>query len=165
MNEPLPPAPPTAADPPLPPGWLDTLQAVWQDLSGLVGDRVELLALELQRAGQALARIVALLVAAAILGVTAWLALWAGIAVALVELGLHWAAALAVVLALNAGVAWLATIRLRLLLPLLQLPATRRHLTLGLPGHSKPPPEAPPPAGGGATTSPPHPSQRAEPTS
>jgi hypothetical protein len=38
---------------------------------------------------------------------------------------------LLLVLALNAAVAWLAVRRLRLLLPLLRLPATRRHLTPG----------------------------------
>lgn len=119
------------------PGFVDTLQSIWRELPGLVGDRVELLSLELQRAGRALAQIVALLVAAAILGVTAWLALWAGIAVGLVELGLHWSLSLLLVLALNAGVAWLAIVRLRLLLPLLGLPATRRHLT---PGRTAEPP-------------------------
>lgn len=110
-------------------GWLASLQAIWQELPGLVSDRVDLLALELQRAGQALAQLVALLVAAAILGVTAWLALWAGITVGLVQLGLHWAVALALVLALNAGCALLALGRMRRLLPLLRLPATRRHLS------------------------------------
>jgi hypothetical protein len=119
---------------PRPPGVLAQLQdqwrALWRDLPGLLSDRVELLTLELQRAGRALAQIVALLVAAAILGVTAWLALWAGIAVGLVELGLHWALALGLVLLLNGAVAALALARLRLLLPLLRLPATRRHLTL-----------------------------------
>lgn len=165
MTDLPPPAPaPTAADPLLPAGWLDALQSIWQDLPGLVGDRVELLSLELQRAGQALAQIVALLVAAAILGVTAWLALWAGIAVGMVELGLHWALALSVVLALNAGVAWLATSRLRRLLPLLRLPATRRHLTPGLPTSPNHPPAPPPPAGGGATPSPPLPSHPPGPT-
>jgi len=128
------PAPATAARPE---GWLEALQSIWRELPGLVGDRVDLLALELQRAGRALAQIVALLVAASILAVTAWLALWAGIAVGLVQLGLHWAPALLLVLALNAATAWLALTRLRLLLPLLRLPATRRHLS---PGRSSGPP-------------------------
>lgn len=110
-------------------GWLESLQSIWRELAGLVGDRVDLLSLELQRAGRALAQIVALLVSAAILGVTAWLALWAGIAVGLVELGLHWSLSLLVVLMLNTGVALLAVARLRRLLPRLGLPATRRHLT------------------------------------
>ncbi len=112
-----------------PPAWVETLQSIGRELPGLVSDRVDLLSLELQRAGRALAQIVALLVAAAILGVTAWLALWAGVAVGLVQLGLHWSLSLLLVLALNAAVAGLALTRLRLLLPLLGLPATRRHLT------------------------------------
>lgn len=112
-------------------GWLDTVQSILGDLPGLVSDRIDLLSLELKRAGSALAQIVALLVAAAILGVTAWLALWVGIGVGLVELGLHWAWSLLLVLGLNACTAWLAIGRLRTLLPLLSLPATRRHLMPG----------------------------------
>lgn len=128
-------SPPAAAQPEL----LAMLQSVWRDLPGLVGDRIDLLSLELQRAGRALAQIVALLVAAAILGVTAWLALWAGIGVGLVELGLHWLLALLLVLLLNGAVAALALARLRRLLPLLRLPATRRHL---VPGQGGDPPPA-----------------------
>ena len=124
-------------------GWLETLQSIWRELPGLVSDRVDLLSLELQRAGRALGQIVALLVAAAILGVTAWLALWAGIAVGLVQLGLHWALSLLLVLGLNAAVAWWALARLRQLLPLLGLPATRRHLT---PGRTDAPPQSVPAA-------------------
>jgi hypothetical protein len=55
---------------------LTSLQGLLRELTGLVSDRVELLSLELQRAGQVLAQIVALIVGAAILGMTAWLALW-----------------------------------------------------------------------------------------
>ena len=125
------------------PGWLEALQSIWRELPGLVSDRIDLLSLELRRAGQALVQIVALLVAAAILGVTAWLALWAGIAVGLVELGLHWSLSLLLVLVLNAGVAALAVGRMRRLLPLLQLPVTRRHLS---PGQTSAAPAAPPAA-------------------
>lgn len=129
-------AAPGAAPPPPPPqGWLDALQSVLRELPGLVGDRVELLSLELVRAGRALAQILMLVVAAAVLAVTGWLALWAGVTVALLETGLHWAAALAVVLALNLVAALLALRRIRRLVPLLRLPRTRRHLTLS-PGAS-----------------------------
>lgn len=128
-------------------GWMESLQSIWRELPGLVSDRVDLLSLELQRAGRVLAQIVALLVGAAILGITAWLTLWAGIAVGLVELGLHWSLSLLLVLALNGGVAWLAIGRLRMLLPLLRLPATRRHLTPGRVTEPAAPP-APPPASG-----------------
>jgi hypothetical protein len=124
-------------------GLLDALQAIWRDLPGLVSDRVDLLSLELLRAGRSLAQIVALIVAAAILGVTAWLVLWVGVAGALVALGLHWAWALLLVLAVNALAAWAAVARVRRLLPNLRLPATRRHLMLS---PTTPAPQPPPPA-------------------
>ena len=146
--------PAAAAGRPAQPGWLEALQAIGRELPGLVSDRIDLLSLELQRAGQALAQIVALLVAVAILGVTGWLALWAGIAVGLVELGLHWSLALLLVLAMNAGAAWLVVARLRLLLPLLRLPATRRHLTLGRTSEPAEPP-APSPTRADTTAAPP----------
>jgi len=103
------------------------------ELPGLIGDRVELLSLELQRAGQVLAQIVALIVAAAILAVTAWLALWGGVMLALIGAGLHWAGASLLVLVINLGACWWAVARVRALAPLLQLPATRRHLTRSQP--------------------------------
>jgi uncharacterized membrane protein YqjE len=78
-------APESAAVPP--PSLLSTLRGLWQELPGLLNDRVELLSLELQRAGSALVRIVMLVVVAAILGVTAWLVLWGGIVMALVAAG------------------------------------------------------------------------------
>ena len=130
-------------------GWIEALRSIWQELPGLVSDRVDLLALEVQRAGRALAQMVAMVVAAAILGVTAWLALWAGIAVGLVELGLHWSLSLLLVLALNAVTAVLAVMRLRSLLPLLRLPATRRHLAPGRTTASTEPATPPPDTGMG----------------
>lgn len=128
-------APGAAAAAPPAQGWLDALQSVLQELPGLVSDRVELFSLELVRAGRALAQMLMLVVAVAVLAVTGWLALWAGITVALLEAGLHWAAALALVLALNLVAALLALRRIRRLVPLLRLPRTRRHLTLS-PGAS-----------------------------
>ena len=112
------------------------------ELPGLISDRIELLSLELQRAGKVLAQIVALIVAAAILAVTAWLALWGGVMVALIDAGLHWAAALLIVLVINLGACWWAVSRVRRLAPLLQLPATRRHLTLSQPSSAS---QSPPP--------------------
>jgi uncharacterized membrane protein YqjE len=115
------------------PSWLASLQGLLHELPGLISDRVELLSLELQRAGQVLAQIVALIVVAAILAVTAWLALWGGVMLALIGAGLHWAAASLLVLLINLGACWWAVARVRTLAPLLQLPATRRHLTLSQP--------------------------------
>jgi len=111
---------------------LDLLREILRELHGVVSDRVELLSLELQRARGALAQIVALLVAVAILGVTAWIAGWGAVALALIEgTGLHWGWALAIVLAVNAAAAWIAVARVRTLFPRLTLPATRRQLTVG----------------------------------
>lgn len=104
------------------------LQALWRDLPGLVSDRVELLTLELQRAARALAEIVALGVAVAILGVTAWLLLWVGALRLLVLAGLPLEGGLLVALLVNGLVIVLALRRVRALLPRLKLPATRRHL-------------------------------------
>jgi len=85
-------SPDAAAAPPL----LSTLQKVWQELPGLISDRVELLSLELRHAGITLAQVVVLVLAAAILAVTAWLVMWGGIVVALVTAGMHTALALLV---------------------------------------------------------------------
>ncbi len=128
---------------------LQSLQAVWRELPGLIGDRVDLLALEMQRAGMALMQIVALVVVAAILSVTAWLALW-GVAVGLLmALGLHWSLALLAVLLVNVGAAWWAVARVRTLVPALRLPATRRHL---MPGPSPQPSQEPEPLPSHAVT-------------
>jgi hypothetical protein len=124
----------TAPPPPrrnaAPEGLIDLLQGLLADLPGLVSDRVELLALELQRASRSLAQIVALVVAAAILGVTAWLATWAGISAGLIALGLHWGWAMLLVVLANVIAAWAAIARVRALAPRLGLPATRRNLTV-----------------------------------
>jgi uncharacterized membrane protein YqjE len=117
-------------NPPQPAPLLKTLQELWRDLPGLVSDRVELLALELQQAGLALAQIVMLIVVVAIFGVTAWLVLWMAIVAALVAAGLHLAVALGIALLLNALGLGLAAARIQRLTKLLRLPATRRHLTL-----------------------------------
>lgn len=119
------------------------LQELLHELPGLVSDRVELASLELRRAGLALARMVVLVVAAAILGVTAWLALWAVLVGLLVQAGMHWAVALLIAIAVNAGVAAWAVQRARGMAGLLGLPATRRHLTVS---PSTTPPDGPPPA-------------------
>ena len=122
---------PSSGAPPL--GWMDTLQSLWQELPGLLSDRVELLSLELQRAGRALALIVAWVIAAAILGGTAWLLLWSAIVIGLVALGLPLTGALAAALLINGLGLLLVARQLRQLLPQLRLPATRRHLMFSTP--------------------------------
>lgn len=129
-----------------PEGLFDSLQALIKELPAIVSDRVDLLSLELQRAGKALAQIVVLVVAGAILGITAWLVLWGAIIVALVALGLPLALTLFLVLAINLGAAAWALLRVRKLVPTLGLPATRRHLMVSpspLPPKAAPNPAAP----------------------
>lgn len=130
MAEPVPDTP--GADPgaAAPASLLDQVHALWRELPGLVSDRVELLSLELQRAAQALLQIVALTVAVAILGVTAWLMLWAAAVHLLVQAGMSPPLALLLAIALNGLAIALALLRVRRLLPRLKLPATRRHLMI-----------------------------------
>jgi hypothetical protein len=123
-----------------PPSLLHAAQALLGELPGLLSDRVKLLSLELRRAGIALAQLVGIAVAAAILLITAWLALWVGIAGALMTLGLDWGWALLVVIAINVGAAFAAVQYARRLLGLLTLPATVRRLTVQT---HEPPPMAP----------------------
>lgn len=112
-----------------PPPW-QVLTALLQELPGLVSDRVHLLSLEVKRAGQTLVRMIALVLAGAILLATAWLALWAAISVMLVAAGLGWGWAFVIVLLLNLGAAAWALLQAKRLAPLLGLPATVRHLTI-----------------------------------
>jgi uncharacterized membrane protein YqjE len=120
----------------------ETVRTIARELPALVGDRVELLSLELQRAGGALARIAALAAAAAIFALTAWLAMWGVLVGLMIATGLHWAAAHAVALLINLAAAAWALWRARSLVELLGLPATRRHLMLGLREPPQPPPKA-----------------------
>ena len=110
---------------------LDLVRDVLHDLPGLVGDRVELFSLELHRAGLALVKVLAMTVAAAILGVTAWLAVWSILVGLLMAAGWHWAAANGLVVLINIGAAAYAVMRARRLMSHLSLPATRQHLSLG----------------------------------
>jgi hypothetical protein len=94
----------------------------------------------MQRAGRALIQVLALTVAAAILGVTAWLAFWTMGVALLVAAGWHWAAANGLVVLINVGVAAWAVLRVRKLMAQLGLPATRRHLSLGSDSTGRPAP-------------------------
>lgn len=127
----------------------DLVLALLRDLPGLLTDRIDLFSLELHRAGLVLRQTILLGVLVAIFAATAWLVLWSGLVALLVEAGLHWSLAL--------GVAWLANVsagvvagrRVVRLLPLLKLPATRRHLTprMNTPSRSEPHDLVPPAAG------------------
>lgn len=107
---------------------LEVFKGIWRELPGLISDRVELLSVELQRAGLALAHIVVLCMALSVLGVTMWVMLWCLIVAGLVLLGVHWMVALLVALGIQLVLVVWAVHRLKSLLPLLRLPATRRRL-------------------------------------
>lgn len=111
--------------------WLRTLQEVIAHLPGLVSDRLELLALELHRAGRSVVQITALMLVATLLCTTAWLTLCSGLALVVVTQGVPWPLALLVVLVVNLVLAWAAVWRARHLLNHLGLPATKRHLSFG----------------------------------
>lgn len=107
---------------------LETFKGIWREIPGLISDRVELLSAELQRAGLALLHIVVLGMVLSVLGITLWAMLWCLVVVGLAVMGLHWMAALLIALVVQlALVAW-AVHRVKSLLPLLRLPATRRRM-------------------------------------
>lgn len=108
----------------------DAIKALLAELPALFSDRVKLLALEMKRAGRALAQIMALLVAAAIFAATAWAALWAAVIVLLLRTGLSLGLVLLIVLAINLVGAVAALLGIRKLARWLTLPATVRRLTL-----------------------------------
>lgn len=110
------------------------------ELPGLVSDRVELLSLELQRAGLALLHITCLGLVLTVLGMAGWLLVWALLMIGLVAAGLSWAMALGGALLVHVLLAWWAMNRIRRLLPSLGLPATRRQLMFRAP---VPPEETP----------------------
>lgn len=112
-----------------------------RELPGLVSDRVELLSLELQRAGLALLHITCLGLALTVLGMAGWLIVWALALIGLVAAGLSWAMALGVALAVHVLLGWWAVMRIRHLLPTLGLPATRRQLMFRAPVPPMPPDE------------------------
>jgi hypothetical protein len=119
------------------------LREIVGELPGLVSDRVQLLSLEVRRAGLAMAQIVALVVAIGVLAVTAWIALWVGVAAALMAWGLGIGWTVASVMGLNLVASALALLRVRRLAPLLALPATVRRLTLPPAPPSVDPPSSP----------------------
>jgi hypothetical protein len=98
------------------------------DAGSTLVERVDLFMLELERAAHSAARIVALMVVAAVLGVTAWLGAWVLAATLLLAAGVPVIAVMAVVVVVNAGAAWFAWSRARALFGTLALPATRRQL-------------------------------------
>lgn len=109
-------------------GWLGGLQTLVISVLGLLGDGLELLSLELQRAWQVLERLLWLLLLAWAALLTAWLSFWVGLAVVLAEGGLSVPLACAVVVLANAGVLALCLSQARLLRAMLTWESLRRQL-------------------------------------
>lgn len=120
-------------------------------LPALIGDRVELAALELRRAFRSLVYAIALTVAAAVLGVTAWFGLWFVIISLLAQAGMLPVVALALGIAVNLAVAAYALVRARALLRQVALPATYRHLAFARSDKAPVPPPPPEPAHASST--------------
>jgi len=116
-----------------------------RDLPGLLGDRVYLLGLELRRAGRACAIMVVMMAIAALMALTAWVALWVLFAFAALALGMPWSAVILLILLLNSAGAGLAVWRARRLVEYLTLPATLRRLSL-TPAFGAVAPESPTPS-------------------
>lgn len=108
--------------------WVPLLQDLARALPGLVTDRLELLALELDRAGRSITQIMLLALLATILGVTAWVALCGAVALALVALGMSWPLATLAISVVNLLLAGTVLVRIGRLTAMVGLPATRRHL-------------------------------------
>jgi hypothetical protein len=107
---------------------LDTLKSIWRELPGLVSDRVELLSLELHWAGRALLQIVVLGIALAALGITAWVILWGLVITGLTQAGVPGMVVLLGALTVHVLLGAWVVHRVKKLLPMLGLPATRRRL-------------------------------------
>ena len=123
---------PAAGSPPAAPdsgtGLLGNVQALWQDLRGLLHDHLQLAALEAQRAGKSLVNMVIYGVAAAILVVTAWLGLMAAGVLWLIDLGLNSSLALLAAVGVNVGGVLLLVLMIMRASKYLGFPATVRSL-------------------------------------
>lgn len=125
-----PPETPMQGDPPTRESFLSALGGLVTNLPGLFSDRVDLMSLELQRAGLALVHLLMWGVTAAMLLLTSWLGLWAVLADAAVQAGMPWPGAVLGAAVINLLAAWAAITAARRLTPRLGLPMTRRHLDL-----------------------------------
>ncbi|MEO6032625.1 MAG: phage holin family protein, partial [Burkholderiaceae bacterium] len=108
------------------PSLTEQVERLVRELPALVSDRVTLLSLEVRRAGQALSEMAVLLIAAALLGSTAWLTLWAAIGYACIRAGVPWGWVVVGIVGVNLAAAVLAARRALALVPKLALPATLR---------------------------------------
>lgn len=109
-------------------GLSDTAAAVWRDLRAVLVERGRLLTLEARLAGLTFVQLVMYGVLVAVLVVTAWLGIVAGVVIALVYAGLHWALGLALGVIANLAVAALLVRGMLTLIGRLDLQATMRRL-------------------------------------
>ena len=106
-----------------------SFRALGTELAAAFGARAHLLELEAKQAAWSAAYMIGFAVAAALLGVTAWLILVGGLMTLAVRLGLPWWLAVLLAIVLQAGAAWLLVTRLRGLAANLTFAATRRTLS------------------------------------
>lgn len=107
------------------------IQGLLQEAAAALSARVHLLALELRRARDVLPKIIALLVLAAVVALTGWIALWAAVVLMLVQVA-GWSPiwTMVLVLVVNLAAAGLLAWRAVAMVPLLALPATLHHFTV-----------------------------------
>jgi hypothetical protein len=103
-----------------------TISGLMDQLRATMGARVHLFELEAKRAAWSAAYMLAFAVAAALLGVTAWVLLVVGLIGLAVTLGVPWWAATLVAIIAHALVAWLLLRRIRTMVDNLTFNATRR---------------------------------------
>lgn len=121
---------------PLDPTLAGSMRAWWANLRGLGRDYLLLAVLEVQRAGIGLALILGACVVIAVLIVTAWMALLAGLVVWAVNAGTaSWPVALCVAAVVNVILAVVMLVQLRSQLTQIFLGATLRQLRGEGPGH------------------------------
>lgn len=112
-----------------PAGQRPSFRALGNELAAAFGARAHLLELEAKQAAWSAAYMIGFAVAAALLGVSAWLILIGGLITLAIRLGVPWWLAVLVAIALQAGAAWLLIARLRDLAGNLTFAATRRSLS------------------------------------
>ena len=119
----------SAAGPGGPAAQRPSLRGLAEDIGTAFSARAYLVELEAKQAAWSAAHMLGFAVAAALLGVTAWLILIAGLTTAAIRLGVPWWIAALVALVLHAGAAWLLVARIRDLVGNLTFSATRRSLS------------------------------------
>ncbi len=109
-------------------GILDDAQSLWQELRALSFDRLQLAALETQRAGRSLvSMLIAGIIAACLLG-SAWLGLLATVVLVMIEHGLPVGSAMLLAVAANLLAALILLVLIRRKSRFLKFPATLNSL-------------------------------------